>query len=105
MANICNNDFRITFENEEIGKKIEEKLEKLFEEVLEGEITYLDENTIEGWFDSKWSFPDHIFENFFDEFEDDTIYMRCLSIEWGCEYVAMNVYNEGSWWREQSFDM
>lgn len=36
MANICDNDFHITFENEETGKKLEEKLEKLFNETLDG---------------------------------------------------------------------
>lgn len=30
--------------------------------------------------------------------------MRCLSIEWGCSYVAMNVYEDGAWRDEQSFD-
>ena len=104
MANICDNDFRITFEDEETGKKIEEKLEKLFKETLDGEITYSDEGCIEGWFSSKWDFPEYIFEHFFDEFKDPAIYMRCLSIEWGCSYVALNIYEDGTWRDEQSFD-
>ena len=105
MANICNNDFRITYEDENIGKSIIEKLEKLFDKHLCGEISYEDDGVIEGWFDSKWSFPIHIFEDFFKEFQDDTIYMRCLSIEWGCDYVAMNIYEDGNWREEQSFDI
>ena len=104
MANICDNDFRITFEDEETGKKIEEKLEKLFNETLDGEITYSDEGCFEGWFSSKWDFPEYIFEHFFEEFKDPTIYMRCLSIEWGCSYIALNIYEDGAWRDEQSFD-
>ena len=38
------------------------------------------------------------------EFADDTIYMRCLSEEYGCELVSMNVYSEGSWWEPQYFN-
>ena len=38
------------------------------------------------------------------EFADDTIYMRCLSEEYGCGLVSMNVYSEGSWWEPQYFD-
>lgn len=105
MANICNNDFRITYEDENIGKSIIEKLKKLFDKHLDGEISYKDDGVIEGWFDSKWSFPMHVFEDFFKEFRDDTIYMRCLSIEWGCYYVAMNIYEDGNWREEQSFNI
>ena len=104
MANICANDFYISFDDENVGKLIEAKLEKLFTDTLNGEINYLDEGFLEGYFDSRWTFTMHIFENFFDEFEDDSIYMRCLSTEYGCHYVAMNVYNEGSWYNEQTFD-
>lgn len=104
MANICDNDFRITFENKETGKKLEEKLEKLFDETLDGEITYSDEGCIEGWFSSKQDFPEYIFNNFFEGLEDPTIYMRCLSIEWGCSYVGLNIYDDGVWRDEQSFD-
>lgn len=104
MSNPCYNEFLISFENEEIGIKINKKLEDLFENKLRGEISYADEGIIEGWFESRWTFPSDIFENFFEEFEDSTIYMRCLSTEWGCCYVAMNVYDNGSWWGEQTFN-
>lgn len=103
MANICDNKFYIYSENniEEISKK----LNILFEENLyDGEITYEDQDIIEGWFESAWAFPDDLFKNFFDEFKDDSIYMRCLSEEYGCNYIAMNVYCDRSWWDEQTFD-
>lgn len=105
MANICSNKFYISCEDENIVEQISGKLEKLFkDELLDGEITYEDEMVIEGWFDSSWRFPDELFDGFFDEFEDDTLYMRCLSEEYGCELVSMNVYSEGSWWEPQYFD-
>jgi hypothetical protein len=104
MANICDNKFLISCEDEKIIEQISNKLERLFENELEGEITYEDEMIIEGWFDSRWDFPDEIFDNFFTEFADNTIYMRCLSEEYGCGLVSMNVYSEGSWWEPQYFN-
>ena len=104
MANICNNKLLISCENEKVMEQISNKLEKLFEDELEGEITYEDGMIIEGWFDSRWNFPDEIFDNFFTEFADDTIYMRCLSEEYGCGLVSMYVYSDGSWWEPQYFD-
>lgn len=104
MANICDNKFLISCEDENIVERISKKLENCFDEFLDGEITYEDERIIEGWFESRWRFPDDIFDDFFEEFKDDTIYMRCLSEEYGCELVSMNVYSEGSWWEPQYFD-
>lgn len=104
MANICSNKFYIYSENsiEEISKK----LTTLFEENLyDGEITYEDQDIIEGWFESAWGFPDALFKDFFDEFEDDSIYMRCLSEEYGCNYVAMNIYRDRYWTPEQTFNL
>lgn len=104
MANICENKFLITCENENTVEKIINKLKKIFKEHLNGEITYDDEMVIEGWFDSRWDFPEDIFDNFFDEFKDNTIYMRCLSEEYGCGLISMNVYSKGIWWEPQYFD-
>lgn len=105
MANICNNKFSISCEDENIVEQISNKLEKLFkDELLDGEITYEDEMIIEGWFESSGKFPDELFDDFFDEFEDYTIYMRCLSEEYGCGLISMNVYTEGGWWEPQYFD-
>lgn len=105
MANVCSNDFYIFCENPKILNSIVDKLNKLWENTLYGEISYIDENFIEGYFDSKWCFPDHIFKNFFDGFNDDTIYMRCLSTEYGCNYIAMNIYIDNAWKEEQTFDL
>ena len=104
MANICENKFLISCEDEKIVERISNKLEELLNSELNGEITYEDEMIVEGWFDSRWSFPSELFNNFFTEFADDTIYMRCLSEEYGCGLISMNVYSEGSWWEPQYFN-
>lgn len=105
MANICENKFYI-FCSEENTEKILSKLEKLFSDTLNGEISYEDENIIEGYFDSRWCFPDEIFDNFFEEFEEDEdLYMRCLSEEYGCGLVSMNIYRDGGWKEPQYFDL
>lgn len=105
MANLCDNTFYLFCENSEILTKIIDKINHLFENNLYGEICACDANFIEGYFESKWSFPIYLFENFFDEFENEDIYMRCLSTEYGMGYVAMNIYENGAWRKEQTFDL
>ena len=104
MANVCDNKFLISCKDENIVEQISKKLGELFAGDLYGEITYEDERIIEGYFESRWRFPDDIFDDFFEEFKDDTIYMRCLSEEYGMDLVSMNVYSEGNWWEPQYFD-
>ena len=58
---------------------------------------------LEGYFDSKWSFPMHKFENMFNL--DDEPYFRCISEEYGCGYVAMNIFDGNGWRPEQTFDL
>ena len=105
MSNICDNKFLIYSDNEETVEKLEKKLNNLFEDMLEGSIDYSDMNLLEGYFSSKWTFPHEIFKDFFEEFEDESIYMRCLSEEYGCSYVAMNIYRDNCWKSEQTFDL
>ena len=105
MANICENKFHIYCDNESVIEKIVEKLDTLFETTLDGEISFAGDNIIEGYFDSRWAFPDDVFEDFFEGFDDDSIYMRCLSEEYGCSLVSMNVYTDGQWKEPQCFDL
>jgi hypothetical protein len=105
MANICDNKFYIYCDSESVIEKIIEKLDTLFEDTLDGEISYATENAIEGYFDSRWAFPEDIFNDFFQEFDDDSLYMRCLSEEYGCGLVSMNIYVDGQWKNPQCFDL
>lgn len=105
MANICDNKFLIYCDDSGIIQQIVQKLDKLFTDSLDGEVSFNTENTIEGYFDSRWDFPMHLFENFFDEFTNDSLYMRCLSEEYGCDLVSMNIYSDNSWQEPQYFDL
>ena len=105
MANICDNKFYIYCDSESVIEKIVEKLDTLFEDTLDGEISYATENAIEGYFDSRWAFPEDIFNDFFKEFDDESLYMRCLSEEYGCGLVSMNIYVDGQWKNPQCFDL
>jgi hypothetical protein len=41
-----------------------------------------------------------------EEFKDDEeLYMRCLSEEYGCQLVSMNIYRDGGWTEPQYFDL
>lgn len=105
MANICENKFYIYSSGKDNISRIEDKLEKLFTEELDGEITCVGDFVIEGFFDSKWAFPNEIFDNFFDEFKDKELYFRCLSEEYGYGLVSMNIYKDGEWKEPQYFDL
>lgn len=103
MANICENKFYVYSDNN--IEKLMIKFTELFEHQLSGEITYNSDHFFEGYFSSKWSFPEHIFENLFDEFEDESIYFRCISEEYGNGYVSMNIYVKNEWKDPQYFDL
>ena len=105
MANICDNNFKIFCEEENIIEEIVKKLDELFNDELDGNINYIDENLIEGYFESRWDFPYDIFKHFFDEFDDDSIEMMCLSVEWGCNVFAMNIYRNKKWEESQYFNV
>ena len=64
MANICENKFHIYCDSESVIEKIVERLDTLFEDTLDGEISYASESIIEGYFDSRWAFPEDIFNDF-----------------------------------------
>ena len=110
MANICYNKFFFSCENNC------EKYIGLFNELkdqfgyFEFDVLDYDNNdykfcSIEGEFESKWTFPSDIFVEILDFKEDDDCYFRCLSEEYGCGYVAMNIYEDGEWKDEQCFDL
>ena len=105
MANICGNKFQIYSENPEIIKTFEAKLKSLFDDYFEGYVEYCSEECLEGWFDSKWVFPTEKFEELTENNQDDTLEIRCLSEEYGCGYVAMNIYKNLEWWDEQTFEL
>lgn len=107
MANICDNRFFLSnVGNDEDFKRIKHRLIEsigIEDAGFYGEITYDDEDFVEGWFESRWSFPDEEFEAMI--IEGTEVYFRCLSEEYGMGYVALNVYKDGAWMSEQTFDL
>lgn len=102
MANICYNEFLFTCPREEF-ETWRNKFNKLEFGYLD--ISYEDEEgVIEGSFESRWTFPMHIFDSFIPNGLSE-IYFRCLSNEPGCEYFACNIYKNGEWWMEQCFEV
>lgn len=107
MANICDNKFLLANNgNDDDFNKIRHRLIEEIgydDEHFYGEITFDDEETVEGWFESRWVFPDEKFKEIIPD--NLNVYFRCLSEEYGCDYVAMNIYSEGTWSEEQTFDL
>ena len=88
MANICNNTFYAISENEENINYIHDFFEN---SDYIYDLGFKEYNEIEIYFESKWTFPGDFMQDLINNipYKED-IYMRCLSVEYGCEYVAFN---------------
>lgn len=94
MANICTNMFYCSSDKEQNIRKIEQFISEQFG--WDG--CDAEDNSLEGEFGSRWSFPESVMEELISTFdEDDTLYIRVLSYEFGCEYVSFRVYRNGEW--------
>ena len=93
MSNICDNTFYAESQNRENIDVILDFFDKHFQ--------YLSDDsgdTIEIYFDSKWSFPESLMDDLYDLIPDKSdIYMRCLSVEYGCMYHALWYCDEDGW--------
>lgn len=93
MANICDNTFYAYTEDENNAKVIVDFLEEYFDADID---PY--DCDINAYFDSKWTFPEEKMEELFGLIPNkDDIYMRCLSVEYGCLYHALWVCDEDGW--------
>lgn len=103
MANICDNKFYFSCENH--IENWEKKFSQFFDE-LGGDWESNGCNWIEGYFESRWTFPREDFEELFkDAPKEDDVYFRCLSEEYGLGYVAMNIFENGMFRPEQCFNL
>lgn len=94
MANVCTNMFYCSSDKEQNILKIEQFISEQFG----WDAYYTECNFIEGEFCSRWSFPESVMEEMVSTLdEDDTLYIRVLSYEFGCEYVSFRVYRDGEW--------
>lgn len=94
MSNICNNSFYAYSNNRE---NIETILDFFCKTFYNFDCEDCDEFlNIE--FDSKWTFPEEIMQELFESIPDKSdIYMRCLSVEYGCMYHALWYCDEDGW--------
>lgn len=94
MANICSNEFYAYSENKENIKYIKDFLIRHLMADCD-----CDDDHIDAYFDSRWTFPEELMDEMFEGLPDkDDIYMRCLSVEYGCDYVAYHKCEDNSGW-------
>ena len=94
MANICTNTMYVESETREN---------------LDAVITFFNNNlkyydyeddgdSLDISFDSRWVFPEELMEELFEAIPNKSdIYMRCLSVEYGCMYHALWYCDEDGW--------
>lgn len=93
MANICDNTLRCYSNN---IKNIE--YIKNFFKNRALEIEECDNENIEVYFDSKWTFPEEEMNKLYLNIPDkDDIDMTCLSVEWGCLYCEFHTCDINGW--------
>lgn len=94
MSNICYNEFYCSSDNKENIDYVEHFLETK----LDADIYDIYSDSLNATFDSRWTFPEHLMEELYEGVPDkETIYMRCLSVEYGCLYHELWVCEEEGW--------
>lgn len=94
MANICDNTMFVSSENRA-------NLDAVIN-FLNATIEYYDcddgGDYLDIYFDSKWVFPEELMQRLFEAIPDKSdIYMRCLSVEYGCLYHALWICDNNGW--------
>lgn len=85
MANPCDNIFYAYTEDEDNAEVIINFFENWW-----GASIGDDGASIDVYFESKWTFPEEQMQELFEAIPNkDDIYMRCLSVEYGCMYHAL----------------
>lgn len=94
MANICTNMCYCSTENQANLEQIEKYMQDTFEVWnIDG-----DDDFIEIEFGSRWSFPADEMETLTQRLQaDNTLYIRCLSYEFGCDYVDYMIFENSEW--------
>lgn len=96
MANICDNTFFAYSEDKKNISTINDFLTKELEANIEKS-----EETIDASFDSKWTFPEELMVQLYEKLPNKKdIFMRVLSVEYGCDYIAYWKCDEHGWYQE-----
>lgn len=94
MANICTNDFYFCSEDESNVKYVFKFIDEHFDHWCEAYSDY-----VEGGFDSRWTFPEHLMNEMYKGIPNKSdVYARCLSYEYGCDYVEYWKMDEEGWY-------
>lgn len=84
MANICNNEFYAYSEDKNNIATICKFLKDTF-----GGYVECNDDSIDACFESRWDFPEVEMDKLFEIIPNkEDIYMRCLSVEYGQDYIA-----------------
>jgi len=97
MANICTNQFYLSIKNRQLRDTMMRSIEQT--------INCCDVQSYDGSnfsceieFDSRWTFPHKEMEALTKGLpEENDLYIRVLSHEFGCEYIGFNIYASGEW--------
>lgn len=94
MANICTNTMYVESETRE-------NLDAIIT-FFNNNIKYYDYEddgvSLDISFDSRWVFPEELMEELFEAIPNKSdIYMRCLSVEYGCMYHALWYCDKDGW--------
>lgn len=95
MANICSNEFYAYSED----KENLETIEKFFDEWGDAEWDEDGDGGINCYFSSKWNFPEKSMDDLYASIPNKKdIYMRCLSVEYGCDVIQYHKCEEDGWY-------
>lgn len=96
MANICDNIFYACSED----RQNIDTIINFFHDWPNADVEAC-EDCVDVYFESRWVFPEEEMKKLFDSLPNkDDIYMRCLSVEYGCDYVAYWKCNENGWYQQ-----
>ena len=94
MANICTNTMYVESETRENLDSVITFFNnnlKYYDHEDDGDSLYIS-------FDSRWVFPEELMEELFEAIPNKSdIYMRCLSVEYGCMYHALWYCDKDGW--------
>lgn len=97
MANICENTFYACGHPDNITA-----IDHFFDD-WKGivDVSDIGDDYIEVYFDSKWTYPEEEMDKLYESLPvKEDLYMRCLSVEYGCEYVGFHVCRNIEGWIE-----
>lgn len=95
MANLCSNELYVYSETPENIEVIEE----FFSKWPDAEASRDNSEEFEAWFSSRWCFPEKEMQALYESIPNkEDIYIRCLSVEYGNDYIAYHKCEREGWY-------